>query len=181
MPLLFFPLYQWCHPIISSPCHPLLLLPSVCRTRTWTWTNSGRCWGTGKPGGLQSMGSWTWLGNWTTTTSLPSETAEVKEREHTRCLNSNREWISGTSLVAQWLRLHMLTQGTWVWSLVQDDPTCCRVAKPVCHNYWALYTMSHNTLEPVLCKREATSMRSLGTTVKSGPCLPQWEKAHVQQ
>ena len=34
------------------------------------WTNSGRCWGTGKPGMLQSMRlqkSWTWLSNWRTT------------------------------------------------------------------------------------------------------------------
>jgi len=26
--------------------------------RTWTWANSGRWWGTEKPGMLQSMGSW---------------------------------------------------------------------------------------------------------------------------
>ena len=101
MPLLLFPVNWWCHPVISSPCHPLLLLPSVRRTRTWTWTNSGRWWGTGKPGGLQSMGSWTWLGNWTATTSLPSETAEVKEREHGASTLTEREflglpwWLSG--------------------------------------------------------------------------------------
>ena len=37
---------------------------------TWTWANSRRRWGTGKPGVLQSMGSqsWTRLGDWTTTT-----------------------------------------------------------------------------------------------------------------
>ena len=23
------------------------------------------------------------------------------------------------------------------WSLVQEDPTCCRAAKPVCYSYWA--------------------------------------------
>ena len=26
--------------------------------QTWTWANSGRCWGTGKPDVLQSMGLW---------------------------------------------------------------------------------------------------------------------------
>ena len=38
---------------------------------TWTWANSGRWWGTGSPGMLQSMGSQrvTRLGNWTTTAS----------------------------------------------------------------------------------------------------------------
>ena len=35
---------------------------------TWTWANSGRWWGTGRPGVLQSMGSHsqTQLGAWTT-------------------------------------------------------------------------------------------------------------------
>ena len=35
---------------------------------TWTWTNSRRWWGTGRPGVLQSMGSrrLTWLGDWAT-------------------------------------------------------------------------------------------------------------------
>ena len=37
-------------------------------------------------------------------------------------------------------------QGTQVWALVQEDPTCCGAAKPVCHNYWAwaLEPVSHN-------------------------------------
>ena len=52
----------------------------------------------------------------------------------------------GTSLVAQWLRIRLPMQGTWVRSLVQEDPTGCRAAKPVCHNYWAcaLEPTSHN-------------------------------------
>ena len=40
----------------------------------------------------------------------------------------------GASLVAQWLRIHLLMQGTQVRSLVQEDPTCCRATKPVRHN-----------------------------------------------
>ena len=38
---------------------------------TWTWENSSRWWGTGKPVVLQSLvaKSQTWLGDWTTTTS----------------------------------------------------------------------------------------------------------------
>ena len=38
---------------------------------TWTWENSSRWWGTGKPVILQSLElqSQTWLGDWTTTTS----------------------------------------------------------------------------------------------------------------
>ena len=40
-----------------------------------------------------------------------------------------------TSLVAQWLRIHLPMQGTWVQALVWEDATCCGVTKPVCHNY----------------------------------------------
>ena len=45
--------------------------------------------------------------------------------------------ILGTSLVAQWLRIHLPMQGTWVRSLVREDPTCRGATKPVRHNYWA--------------------------------------------
>ena len=41
----------------------------------------------------------------------------------------------GTSLVAQWLRICLPMQGTWVQSLVQEDPTYHRAAKPARHNY----------------------------------------------
>ena len=43
--------------------------------------------------------------------------------------------ITGTSLVAQWLRIRLPMQGTWVRALVQEDPTCCGATKPVRHNY----------------------------------------------
>ena len=36
-------------------------------------------------------------------------------------------------------------QETWVQSLVQEDPTCQRAAKPMSHNYWAC------ALEPKSC------------------------------
>ena len=41
----------------------------------------------------------------------------------------------GTSLVVQWLRIRLPTQGTWVRALVREDPTCRGAAKPVHHNY----------------------------------------------
>ena len=43
--------------------------------------------------------------------------------------------IFGTSLVAQWLRIHLPMQGTWVQALVQEDPTCRGATKPMRHNY----------------------------------------------
>ena len=41
----------------------------------------------------------------------------------------------GASLVAQWLRICLLMQGTRVRALVWEDPTCRRAAGPVSHNY----------------------------------------------
>ena len=43
-------------------------------------------------------------------------------------------------------------QGTQVWALVQEDPTCCGATKPVRHNYWACVTqlLKPAHLEPVL-------------------------------
>ena len=41
------------------------------------------------------------------------------------------------SLVAQWLRLCLLMQGTRVGALVWEDPTCRGAIGPVSHNCWA--------------------------------------------
>ena len=38
------------------------------------------------------------------------------------------------SLVAQWLRICLLMQGTRVRALAWEDPTCRRAAGPVSHN-----------------------------------------------
>ena len=45
---------------------------------------------------------------------------------------------SGTSLVAQWLRIRLSVQGTQVQALVREGPACCgatKPTKPVRHNY----------------------------------------------
>ena len=76
---------------------------------------------------------------------------------------------SVTSLVAQWLRICLLMQGTQVRALVREDPTCRGATKPMHHNYWActLEPASHNywaclpqllkpaRLEPVLCNERS--------------------------
>ena len=41
----------------------------------------------------------------------------------------------GTSLVAQWLRIRLPVQGTWVRALVRENHTRRGATKPVCHNY----------------------------------------------
>ena len=40
-----------------------------------------------------------------------------------------------TSLVVQWLRIHLPMEGMWVRSRVGEGPTCCRAAKLVCQHY----------------------------------------------
>ena len=47
----------------------------------------------------------------------------------------HQEYFIETSLVAQWLRIHLPMQGTRVRALVQEDPTCRGVTKPVHHKY----------------------------------------------
>ena len=45
--------------------------------------------------------------------------------------------LNRASLVAQWLRICLPMQGTWVRALVWEDPTCRGATRPVTHNYWA--------------------------------------------
>ena len=41
----------------------------------------------------------------------------------------------GASLVAQWLRICLTMQGTWVRALVWEDPTCRGATRSMSHNY----------------------------------------------
>ena len=76
-------------------------------------------------------------------------------------------------------------QGTWVLSLVQEDPTCLGATRPLCHNnwtcplepgghnYWAhvLQLLKPTCLEPVLPSWNAKvgSQEICGVTGKFGP------------
>ena len=83
---------------------------------------------------------WPWLTYW----SALNPSCILK---HIKCL--------GTSLVAQWLRICLPMQGTQVWVLVREDPTCCGATKPVCHNYWGWVPqlLKPARLEPELCNK----------------------------
>ena len=60
---------------------------------------------------------------------------------HTLCTSMSMYYIRkfkvfkilGTSPVVQWLRICLSILGTWILSLLQEDPTCWAAAKPVCH------------------------------------------------
>ena len=55
--------------------------------------------------------------------------------QNTRFLSLGKKIMSGTSLVAQWLRIHLPMQGTRVQALVREDLTCHEATKPMRHNY----------------------------------------------
>ena len=79
-----------------------------------------------------------------------------------------------------WIRIHLPTQWTLIWSLVWKDSTYHRATKPMHHNYWApdLETAYCSCWSP--CTRSLCSTRRrMHTTIKSSPCSLQLEKAHT--
>ena len=54
----------------------------------------------------------------------------------------------GTSLVVQWLGVHLPMQGAWIRFLAGQRLHMHGITKPVCHNYG-----SPLTLEPTLCNK----------------------------
>ena len=71
--------------------------------------------------------------------------------------------------MVQWLGGCLPMQGTWVQSLVWEDFMCTEATAEPVH------------LEPTLRTREATTIRSPRTSVKSILHFPQRVKARVQQ
>ena len=80
--------------------------------------------------------------------------------------------IGWASLVAQWLRTCLLMQGTRVRALVWEDPTCHGAAGPREPQLLSLRVWS-------LCPATGGAAIEKGprTAMKSGPRLPQLEKA----
>ena len=58
----------------------------------------------------------------------------------------------GTSLMVQWLIIHLPVQGTWVQSLVREDPI-----HPVCLNYrvHVLQVLKLVPLDSMLCNKRS--------------------------
>ena len=70
-------------------------------------------------------------------TSGEDSSRQRPEQEHQSQTHIKSILIFGASLVAQWLRSCLPMQGTRVWALVWEDPTCRGATGPVRHNYWA--------------------------------------------
>ena len=70
------------------------------------------------------------------------------------------------SLVAEKWRIHLPVQGTQVWPLVQDDPTCHGATQPVSHSYWGC------ALAPLLFrKRSLCSEKPVLRNQRAAPTL----------
>ena len=78
--------------------------------------------------------------------------------------------------MAQWLRICLPMQGTWVRALVWEDPTCHGATKPV-----SLQLLSLRVWSLCSATREEAIVRGPRTTMKSGPLSPKLEKALAQK
>lgn len=100
------------------------------------------------------------------------------------------------SLVAQWSRVHLPMQETWVQSLIQEDPTCHGATELVCHSCWtcAPKPANHNhwahawqLLKPPHPRTRAQrpekppQWEARAPQRESGPSSPQQRKAQQQE
>ena len=70
-----------------------------------------------------------------------------------------------TSLEVQWLRVCLPVQGTWIQSLVQEDPTCHRATKPT----------TTESLHPRVCALQEEK------PLQEETCAPQLEETCTQR
>ena len=89
---------------------------------------------------------------------------------------SLRNCTTRTSLVPQWLRIHLPMQGTQIW----EDPRYWGATKPVHYNYWAcaLEPGSHNYWSHLLQLLKPSCTR-VSAPQREKP--PQWEAEAPQR
>ena len=68
------------------------------------------------------------------------EAEQRQSRRKGQCVNpigttKGIQNVTRTSLVVQWIRIHLPMQGLQVLSLVQEDSTCRGATKPTCCSY----------------------------------------------
>ena len=90
-----------------------------------------------------------------------------------------KTYRAGASLVAQWLRIHLPMQGTWVRALVREDPTCQGTTKPCAPQLLSLCSRAPKPqlLSPCVTTTEARASRAHAPQQEKPP---QWE-AHAPQ
>ena len=95
-------------------------------------------------------------------------------------VNVFKIWKLGASLVAQWLRIHLPMQGTWVRALVRQDPTCRGATGPMRHNLLSLRSRAcePQLLSPCATTTEAHAPRAHALQQEKPP---QWEACAPQR
>ena len=94
----------------------------------------------------------------------------------------NKTWAP---LEAQWWRICLPLQETWVWSLIWKDHTCLGATKPVCHSYWtcapALKSHSYWAHRPQLMSPQAATLKPAHPRSRAPQEEPpQWEACTLQ-
>ena len=132
-------------------------------SKTWTWLSDWiRTWKT--KGMRAQLYLKTWLSLQTNVLRFAASTSASSFQSplsialtsqfavQTSRLPSFKNKPGRSSLVAQWIRIHLPMQGTQLRSLVREDSTCCGTSKPVCHNCWVpmLQLLKPTYLEPVV-------------------------------
>ena len=74
--------------------------------------------------------------------------------------------------MVQYLRIHLPTQGTWIRSLVQEDPTCCRATKARSPQLLSQCSRA--------CELPSTEPMSPRVCALQQEKLPQWEARTLQ-
>ena len=91
-----------------------------------------------------------------------------------------------TSLVVQWLRIHLPMQGIrsgMIAHVAEQLSLCTTTTEPASRNDWAwmLQLLMPAYLKPMFCNKRSHQNEKLSTVMKSSPSSPQLEKAHMQQ
>ena len=81
--------------------------------------------------------------------------------------------------MVQWLRIHLAMQEVLVWTLSQEDPTCCGATEPRSLHDWAhvLQLLNPMHLEPVFCNEKPSQGKAhtlQWTVVHTCSCMQQW-------
>ena len=117
----------------------------------------------------------------------PREWRKPKKNTSNR-LSRDRGWASQ---VAQWKRIHLPAQETWVQSLIQEDPTCYRTSlcttttEPVLLSPCSATTElpCRQLLRPACPRTHAPEQEklpqweALAPHLESSPCSPQLQKS----
>ena len=101
---------------------------------------------------------------------------------HSTQRGSSNIYVCQTSLVVQWIRIHLLMHRTWIWALLREDSIRCGATKPMYQTYWGreLQLLRPSAVITEACEPLLRNKKSQ-LQLESSAHLLQLEKARVQQ